>query len=930
MPSPESVLLASLSFEAEVMEAGAPDMNNLNEDDDDNSLRMMAEVDRQNQRRSPSTNVNNANNNNHRQQGVLWKRRDVFKNRWRPRWFVLHPGQGVLTYYLLSSSSNNNHGHRTAIVRQSSTPVSTNSNFSSRSATLTPSRIPSQSSNANRRRTLSETSSNTTDYDVVPRGMIALLGCTVTVDEENSRPEEDLFAFKINPPSHSTEVTCYLAARTAASRSQWMACLRRASQTPVRPSLFLSSRSRGTSSSLSSTTSNTNTSTTATTNSTNILNPSPHRHNTTTTRSISSNNSAMLSPIRSLSMPVTPVVASSSSPFHAVNVSDDIPHTASTPTRRNNSNTHLRQQRTTTTPLSDDTPGVMNNYGGWMTLEDDSPHNLWESVPPSLQTKLEQTLAEYLPILSSSDDHSSSNNGWKLLFDKDGLVASTRQHDRNGRRLLLLQSQALVDHPPMQILNLLLDSSRRPQYEPNVRYDRRLHVYNPHTRLDYSAYHAVWPTTARDFAVALQWRVVVNPTLYHRHNEANKERGSAILLLATSCAQADTLQPPQSNHVRAHLEVSLNLLEAIGTTKCRQTRLLSYDLMGSIPTSITNRVMMQQANLPKVLDLFLTKSEPIVPARFQHPLSNQVVIQEIINPIVYNKPLPKISSDKQQEQQQRQQVQVQVQEQEHDSIIITEEQQPSMQCAQTGQRSVVLLAIVLAIPVILFKYVGGSILTFLISAWFAIRWVILAQLSSPLRRKVDLPPESIISCRFTVTLKAGAAIHDKHQKLQSVTALTTRILVTALQKFPELQKVSLSIPFFWIDGYIESSARKIGIVLPESSQLISIQSPEHKTVQDISTLIDDSNSTSVVARRNAVLEPYRLILTVQDSSMDMDARVKGVPITALVSCSDIPTPKSKSGSSSLAISLTFSGPVSVMKCREFSEHVQKLFPSPKR
>eukprot|EP00537_Pseudo-nitzschia_pungens_P011738 CAMPEP_0172391652 /NCGR_PEP_ID=MMETSP1061-20121228/8007_1 /TAXON_ID=37318 /ORGANISM="Pseudo-nitzschia pungens, Strain cf. pungens" /LENGTH=82 /DNA_ID=CAMNT_0013122325 /DNA_START=88 /DNA_END=333 /DNA_ORIENTATION=+ len=36
-------------------------------------------------------------------QGVLWKRRDVFKNRWRPRWFVLHPRQRMLTYYILSN-----------------------------------------------------------------------------------------------------------------------------------------------------------------------------------------------------------------------------------------------------------------------------------------------------------------------------------------------------------------------------------------------------------------------------------------------------------------------------------------------------------------------------------------------------------------------------------------------------------------------------------------------------------------------------------------------------------------------------------------------------------------------------------------------------------------------------------------------------------
>jgi len=40
--------------------------------------------------------------------GVLWKRRDVFKLRWRPRFFVLRPRQGVLQYYLFQ-----NHGTTT-------------------------------------------------------------------------------------------------------------------------------------------------------------------------------------------------------------------------------------------------------------------------------------------------------------------------------------------------------------------------------------------------------------------------------------------------------------------------------------------------------------------------------------------------------------------------------------------------------------------------------------------------------------------------------------------------------------------------------------------------------------------------------------------------------------------------------------------------
>jgi hypothetical protein len=146
-----------------------------------------------------------------RHSGVLWKRRDVFKNRWRPRWFALNPGQGILTYYLLNApNAPSSSSSRTSPVT-ADTPSYTNGGGGNTLATrTTPS---SSSSNDPRLRTtswdsqVSGVSENSVDYDVVPRGTIFLLGCTVYVNDLLSKPSENLYAFTIRPPAQSNHRT---------------------------------------------------------------------------------------------------------------------------------------------------------------------------------------------------------------------------------------------------------------------------------------------------------------------------------------------------------------------------------------------------------------------------------------------------------------------------------------------------------------------------------------------------------------------------------------------------------------------------------------------------------------------------------------------------------------------------------------------------
>ena len=151
-----------------------------------------------------------------RQQGVLWKRRDVFKYRWRPRWFVLHPEQGVLTYYLLTAN----------VAQGLASPTSTTpaSHYNARARTFSLD---------------SQVSENTVDYDVVPRGTLDLRGGSITVqaNERLSKPDDHFFAFTIsaaNSSATSSAPAIHLAARTPQGRRVWMERIRSVIQNPCK------------------------------------------------------------------------------------------------------------------------------------------------------------------------------------------------------------------------------------------------------------------------------------------------------------------------------------------------------------------------------------------------------------------------------------------------------------------------------------------------------------------------------------------------------------------------------------------------------------------------------------------------------------------------------------------------------------------------
>jgi len=144
-------------------------------------------------------------------QGVLWKRRDVFKKRWRPRWFVWHASEGVLTYYLLKQQPTQNSGDVTPPRR----PMQETA----------PQTAPPALSRATRNRE--------SNHELLPRGTIDLRGCTVTINHTLS--EDNFFVFTIR----SHDGSFHLATKSNEARQTWVEELSR--RRPLSPDIVQTS-----------------------------------------------------------------------------------------------------------------------------------------------------------------------------------------------------------------------------------------------------------------------------------------------------------------------------------------------------------------------------------------------------------------------------------------------------------------------------------------------------------------------------------------------------------------------------------------------------------------------------------------------------------------------------------------------------------------
>ena len=823
----------------------------------------------------------------HHHQGVLWKRRDVFKNKWRPRWFVLQPEEAVLTYYLLSKndgaaaastistplrrSSNSNIGAITTTTASSSPtntggpPAPTQEEATNANTIITNAAnnntIVNNNVNHSTHSNVSElttdlrsiVSENPVDYEVVPRGAIYLPGCRVGANDALSVPSQGLYVLTIVPPGASSSSNnnnnnnnkdnthCHLAARTGEARAVWVEKLRRAAFVPA-PRVA----------STQTMTNNNNS------NNTNIGNTENNRDT-------------------------------------------------------NNANDDLNE-------AADDT--------SWKSI---SPQQtLFDNVPETLAARIEQTLENHLehcdddyddddyndPNPTTISTHPRNHHHWKPIFehrqegntrnnnnnnnnnsDTAGIITASsayQRQDLQGRTLL--KSTAIIPHHPKQVLSLLLDSQRRPDFEANVAHSERLQILNSHTFLDYYAYKAVWPTSPRDFAVVVHWQALQRrrrrrqdgATNSHNNNN-NNNKDEALVTLAFSCSEAEELKDPSSTvpHVRAKLHASFYLLRLIppnisttsSTPRCHLTRILSLDLGGALPRNLQQAVLMQQAGLPGVLSRHLQQAEPTpAPNLSTHEglMSNDTVLQDVLHPILQQENDDTLSSSRRR---------LDFDNNANESgpgTTMSKVENPFGAPGSNGgphtELSLPSTAAILLLPVLvhhLFStwglplllqlservgYVVHPAIIFCITAFLAVRYVVVGSLGSEMQQQQRMAEHMVdgpTTCTLSVDLKKvqryigakrergkdgstsnGSAAVASNEADISVLHVVATALTKAMQKHATCWNYRrVTLPLLFVDDYYRYPSPKLTMSVSASGRLLTLEDFQFNNVQAVANAL---------------------------------------------------------------------------------------------
>ena len=798
-------------------------------------------------------------------QGVLWKRRDVFKNRWRPRWFVLQPGQGILTYYLLTGDGA---GAAATTMPPESTDADAGSLESPFSAPasddLRPSRDRATSWD-------SRASDNPVHYDVVPRGTIYLLGCTVKANPLLTKVSEHLFAFTIIPPS-TTEPHIHLAAQTPELRDRWIRSIAAICHCDTDNGDEGAEDLVVASSPLSTTLDHRRSS------SSSMPSPSVSTSRSLHPTTIPEHAPLVASPPR---RGVPPPTRASSLPAASTRSRPHAPVPLPTPPY-SHSFSSLPGQPSPAREAAAERP----NFRDWQSL---GPIDLlYENLPDSLVKRLQDVLQTTLVELDdprNSDTTTPDPTLYKVLYRHEGTTAYRRRRSASDRldSTAYVKVVATLPHPPRQIFEALVDRTRTCDAEHNHLLDCcRVQELNAHTFVDYLAYPGVWPAAPRDFVVATHWQVVGQDKEDDINNNNNSEVPKSIVLISLSCPEADRVWESHSgssapsspgpslsrtasrntSRVRGTVHLCANLIQPLPTplsiapgrgdndasmNQCLWTRIVSIDLGGGeeVSPQLVNAVMHQRAKFPLRLSTYLRQFGPTPEPRHRGPLTNESLHRSIVGKLEETR---RSVRDRRRIGSQH--------ETPRDSPVIPDDdasaddgaiENPDFLLPPLDQQALVLLAPLLLYQFLVLVKAPSPAVAFLGGVFWAVRQVVLLHIGPTLP---DAGPTLLgpVTCRFRIDLKGVlrfiANKKEEREELKRGTADITVLhivacaVATALKKCDALQVRRVSIPWLGIHRTVPCAAAdpvSVSFLVNSEtgSQIITLQQVDTYNVQRV-------------------------------------------------------------------------------------------------
>ncbi|KAG3164507.1 hypothetical protein PC128_g20125 [Phytophthora cactorum] len=204
------------------------------------------------------------------------------------------------------------------------------------------------------------------------------------------------------------------------------------------------------------------------------------------------------------------------------------------------------------------------------------------AIPDEHRDRMEGLLAEFVAQVRDDAD------GWKFQTEQRDVKAYVRRASRVGS----FKGVGFIAHHPHKVLQLILELSKRPRYDPQLLATQRVHVFNDHTWVDHLMYKAVFPAAARDFVNLTHWRVL---------------RDGSIVVVATSAEDDSFVKNQEPQIVRAKAIMAGFLLSPNEDyTGVNATYITKVDLKAGIPAGLQAKMFIKQAfvvdGLRKALD----------------------------------------------------------------------------------------------------------------------------------------------------------------------------------------------------------------------------------------------------------------------------------------------------------------------------------------
>jgi hypothetical protein len=359
---------------------------------------------------------------------------------------------------------------------------------------------------------------------------------------------------------------------------------------------------------------------------------------------------------------------------------------------------------------------------------------------------------------------------------------------------------------------------------------------------------------------------------------------------------------------------------------CYHARIVSFQLNGHIPPTLTQTIMEQQANMPRVMDTYLTKLKQhssLLQER-QYKMEYQAIYEAI-------------------DQTRKSALCAETASPIPESQIISSR---SVQHPCLSSPTVIKEAMVLLAPLVLYMLLsfvnrrGSSLFLFFAipcSIQYAISGHLLAVfrvLSRTQQRKLRFLIKGSTCCRFTVDLKGVLRFlaNEKEAGEDETLAannnnneiLISHILVRALGK-AMFQLSHLTVrqypslpPLYAVDVVFHDHM---------NGKSIWVDRADEMTVQEIADYFTSDAATVPKSFWQTLLGPTCHVYASPDSDLaqvDMDVKLEGVPITVCVSGIRLEKGNRKPN---LSVAITIQS-TDVDDCRAFAETVQKLIQFP--